>query len=84
MKLKVKKIIEIMEDKIYLFEEETGIKPKYIKIPTWVFVLLNEHFNSIMANNVQNKNNDDDAYYFCGVIICETDTISLLSQIEVF
>lgn len=30
------------------------------------------------------KDDDDTAYYFYGVIVCETDTISLLSQIEVF
>ena len=84
MIINVKKIITMLTDKIDLFEEETGRRPKYIKMPLWTFNLLNEHFNKLITTCTFDKDDDDTAYYFYGVIVCETDTISLLSQIEVF
>lgn len=72
------KIIEKIDEKIYLFKELWGENPKYIKIPLWAYNLLRNEIRSRFGGTIFRYNK----YSNCN--LCPTITIAEIEEIEVF
>lgn len=79
-------IIEILRNKINDFVEKYDEKPRYIKVPIWVLILLRDYAREMVTNfiYIEDELEEKDDFTFCGLKVCSTITIRSVEEIEVF
>lgn len=80
--LNINKLDDYINRLHYDYYEKYGEKPRYIKVPIWVWVLLRENCYRILGYSPKMDENDYDKYR--GLLVCPTKSIETTEQIEVF
>ena len=81
--LEVDRLVNIVSDLKWKYFEKYYQEPKFIKMPIWVYVLLERYTRQLIGFNQITKNNTTIPTYM-GLQICDTISIDRLEDIEVF
>jgi len=86
MVLNIDELYHTIDTKAHEFYRTYKMRPEYIKIPEWVYrVLKNVKFMGIYARPVGNGlGNPFEPERLFGYILCHTQTIRKLNEIELF
>lgn len=72
-------LITLIQNLKWAYFEKYHLEPKYIKIPMWLYTVLESHYKYTVAYN----SNDNFSTYL-GFIVCPTYSIDCINQIELF
>lgn len=81
--LDVDDLYKLIDRKVCEFVRRYGGRPKYIKIPKWVYDALNRYDFGLTCRPVGNGFAKDPETLF-GYIVCPTESIEQTEDIEVF
>ena len=81
--LNVDELTKIVSDLKWQYFEKYHQEPRYIKMPVWVYVLL-EHFTRQIIGFSERIEHGETIPMYMGLQICSTISIDKLEDIEVF
>lgn len=81
--LEVDKLVCLVSDLKWKYFEEYHQEPRFIKLPIWVYVLLQRYSRQLIGFNQINKDTTIIPTYM-DLQICDTISINRLEDIEVF
>lgn len=80
-KIDLEELEIIIQKKICEYINKYLDKPKYVKIPLWLFNCLKREIGNIIKFNIDYET---EKFKYMGLIVCETVTIKKAEEIEVF
>lgn len=77
-------ILREIENKIPEYMEKYNERPKYVKLPLWTYFKIKDYAREMMTRFDYKELEEDENFTVFGLKVCETPTIELIEEIEVF